>query len=91
MTKENIQLLIENWGLDCTTTILVRIMNGAKTDMPWDKFIKEAGDVRGSLASVLILAIYNAFPEIWELMPSDLGENAEDCVFALTEMMGVEW
>lgn len=83
-------LLDKEWGAQGRKVVeLVWKLEDAHLNMPCSEFLNLCTACGGNWGAMLLSGIKRACPEVYDVIPDDMGHNAWGCICATLALMGV--
>ena len=81
-----IKVVKENWGDD----FLMKACLAEKTPMTFDQFLDHCTACGGNWGGMLLTGIRKLWPEVWDIIPNDMGVHAFTTICNLLILLGVD-
>lgn len=81
-----ITVIKENWGDD----VLVTACLAKKTPMTFNEFLNHCTACGGNWGGMLLTGVRKLWPEVWDVIPEDMGVHAFTTICNLLIMLGVD-
>ena len=76
----------KEWG----DAVIVYICMADKTPMNFDQFLNHCTACGGNWGGMLLTGIRELWPEVWDIIPDDMGHNAFTTICNLLVLLGVD-
>lgn len=84
---EAIQQVKENWG----DNVLAVVCLVNKTPMTFKEFLTHCTACGGNWGGMLLSGVHELYPEVWDIIPDDMGWNPFNTICALLVLLGVDF
>ena len=81
-----IKVVREDWGDD----FLMKACLAKKTPMTFDQFLDHCTACGGNWSGMLLTGVRKLWPEVWDIIPDDMGVHAFTTICNLLVLLGVD-
>ena len=81
--------LVENWGED-GKKVIETCFRMAPFNDSFDSFLNHCTAYGGNWGGMLLTGIKKLYPEVWEVIPNDMGINVWPCLLYTLLLLGVD-
>ena len=84
---EAIEEVKDKWG----DNVLIKTCLVNKTPMTFDEFLTHCTCCGGNWGGMLLTGIHELYPEVWDIIPEDMGWNPFHTICAMLVLLGVKF
>ena len=84
---EAIEEVKNKWG----DNVLIKTCLVHKTPMSFDEFLTHCTCCGGNWGGMLLTGIHELYPEVWDIIPEDMGWNPFHTICAMLVLLGVKF
>jgi hypothetical protein len=83
-------LLVKEWGQD-GENVVAECFKADTKEMTCDEFLKNCSACGGNWGGMLLTGVKRLYPEVWEVIPEDMGHNAWNCIVATLKLLKIDF
>ena len=83
-------LLAKEWGKD-GENVVAECFKANTRKMSCNDFLENCSACGGNWGGMLLTGVKRLYPEVWEVIPEDMGHNAWGCIIATLKLLKIDF